>query len=577
MPVARCTLWEKMVALALLLLPSLMQLYYCDAREYATAGKPPILYLNILSGDDLLPKSKREAPQGEKCDADSSQAGCRASTTSLEQASRDAGITSHPPVSTRNPAGSSNDEILPRFRSRTKSHGSRHDGKASTLREVLTKKRRKHKQRACMKGEQANAGENRLPTANPTDAAVQHQEEGEHKHAAPRASRPESKLNLLDSIRNSEDGLMFSGSNVLNDRKSDGILSFLSPKDVASMFMVNKLHSNTDEFGTKVASAAAVQAEQDRSLESRTENCEDLFLEVVRERIGNRKPRDYWNPQVDGHSDFLAKFQNRVEPRRRKQIASETDWSVLLLMSMAAETCSPLRSYSTSENGSATLQDRYASENLQKGCHAGDKDFFREVLDFFHAKVSRLDRTSERGRHVVIWNPPQEANGFNGTLAARAIASNPNRDLLDSRCRLAMATELLFQRHAVVYDTPFFFVKHGYCLNSDPDANVSDVEDEYSRQDPIDAAWYTSFRRLFRTYARQWRTESDGVNLRWSYDQFQWDWRSHHAARLQNTSYYDTRRKDDRRPPRILAANPGEFSVVIPTLRCSFQSIGKKR
>ncbi|CAD7973675.1 unnamed protein product, partial [Amoebophrya sp. A120] len=292
-----------------------------------------------------------------------------------------------------------------------------------------------------------------------------------------KASNPVSNTGLLGQPTLRERGLLLSGNSTRTSllHEKDGILSFLSPKEAVAVLQTSKKHtddveqedrgapstSNASE-NNSVKAAAWEQYRHDSKLENRAESCEDLWLEVLRERVGTKKPRDYWNPQVDGHSDFLAKFQCRLDsPRRRKQTAGETDWSVLLLMSMAAETCSPLRSYSTSENETAILQDRYASENLQKGCHAGDRDFFREVLDFFHAEVSRSDRTSEKGKHVVIWNPPQETNGFNGTLAARAIASNPNRGLLDSRCRLAMATELLFQRHAVVYDTPFFFVKHG--------------------------------------------------------------------------------------------------------------------
>ncbi|CAD7974060.1 unnamed protein product, partial [Amoebophrya sp. A120] len=194
---------------------------------------------------------------------------------------------------------------------------------------------------------------------------------------------------LLDDIRSLEDGLMLAATKDSLLNHSDGILSFLSPKDTASLLQVSKLHSQKDALGAAAATAAIAQDQKNRMVEARTESCEDLFLEVLRERVGQRKPNYYWNQETDGGFDFLRKFQRVVEfPDNKREPPSQTEWSVLLLMTMAAETCNPATWHGFTDNVKGNLRSRYGPQNLRHGCHAADRDFFREVLDFFHEGVA---------------------------------------------------------------------------------------------------------------------------------------------------------------------------------------------
>ncbi|CAD7973670.1 unnamed protein product [Amoebophrya sp. A120] len=147
------------------------------------------------------------------------------------------------------------------------------------------------------------------------------------------------------------------------------------------------------------------------------------------------------------------------------------------------------------------------------------------------------------------------------------MARNPNPLILDRRCRVAMATEFLFQNYDLVYNSLPFPVKHGYCLNpelinaTDPRLWVTPV-----RREPLDENWYPFFRKMFRKFAKKWRSGSDGVGLRWSYDQLQWDWRSFHAQRLRDRGSYE-KLLDKRAPlvPKRLTNSPKSYLVFYPS------------
>ncbi|CAD7946477.1 unnamed protein product [Amoebophrya sp. A120] len=431
-----------------------------------------------------------------------------------------------------------------------------------------------------------------------SDSGLQRKEAQEDETTAPlettaQDARTVARKDFVDHIRGSEEALLMFGRSKLL-RETQGVLSFLAPTDVASWLQTSKSNADRkDTLNAKVRAAAIEQNKNDLLLENRTESCEDLFLEVLRDRLGKKKPRDFWNAGVDKGKDFLKDYRKRIEedddPIEEPQILSEsgTTWSVRLLMTMAAETCNPAAGHLQTQNRMFSMRENYGKRKLSKGCHRNDISFFREVLDFFHEDVrSRrphktslrpdsaasggvaAETSSAKQRKLVVWNPPRARAFYWGRNTRRAVdmASNPHRELLDARCRLAMATELLFQKHTEVYETRDFQVKIGYCINPFVEYWVG-AEYEYglSVAEEIREDWHPNFRKLFRKYAKRWRDGSDGVDLRWSYEQFQWDWRTFHAKRLRDTTAYNSKKRGGKPVPEILAANPGRFLVVNPT------------
>ncbi|CAD7974058.1 unnamed protein product [Amoebophrya sp. A120] len=413
-----------------------------------------------------------------------------------------------------------------------------------------------------------------------------------------KASNHLSNTGLLGYPTLRERGLLLSGNStrtsLLNEK--DGILSFLSPKEAVAVLQTSKKHtddveqeergaapsiSNASE-NNSVKAASWEQYRHDSKLENRTESCEDLWLEILRERVGTKKPRDYWNTMVDMGADYLEKFQAEVERPQEE---------VRFLMTMARGMCSPARVYESVGDLAISIRSDYDSDKLRKGCHKSDRAFFREVLDFFHEEVSpaRLnartpskrrkekDGATKRGekdekrKWVLTWNPPK-AHAFSLAPADFAapvdMARNRRgRRILDARCRLATATELLFQNYHAIYDQPRFPVKLGYCLSPELKPEPMSYRNAFVRTDPLDDTWHPFFRKMFRKFAQKWRAGSNGKNSRWSYDQFQWDWRSLHAKRLKNTGMFG-KYLPGRKPrplPSILADNPERYSVSVPT------------
>ncbi|CAD7960518.1 unnamed protein product [Amoebophrya sp. A120] len=369
-----------------------------------------------------------------------------------------------------------------------------------------------------------------------------------------------------------EDGLLFLGhekDDLLN--RGSGILSFLSPKQTTAVLGLSKEFAPSGNLGSRVTTAAKAQHKNDVALASRTESCADLFLQALREKVADRKPRDFWNTGIDGAGlDYLQGFvASDTKPEEGQPlIGSDIDWSVKLLMVMAGQTCNPLAAYRRVEDAEARA-GLYHRRNLETGCHVTDIDFFREVLSFFHEDVADSVALKNPGgvegenptRKVVVWSPAL-TNSFG---ARENMALNPNQTELDGRCRLAMATELLFQRQMEVYEVMDFIVKHGYCLN--PDSN-SEIERQYRRSDPLNDNWHIFFRKLFRQFAQKWRRGSDGRDPRWSYDQFLWDWRTTHAKRFSTRSA--RRELCPSRPsecplPKVLAKHHEKYGVTLPT------------
>ncbi|CAD7927168.1 unnamed protein product [Amoebophrya sp. A120] len=341
-------------------------------------------------------------------------------------------------------------------------------------------------------------------------------------------------------------------------------------------------------------------------IESRTESCEDLYLEVLREKVGTKMPRHFWNVFVDRGTDYLEKFHTVVEsqkqtsPGRQRRPLRDTEWSVRFLMTMARETCNPSRTYESMESVRYTILHEYDSDALAKGCHKSDKAFFREVLDFFHQKVARsptrnsgaitspswwadsrppLDhlpyhtittRSIIDGK-VVTWNPHPFEQFHNykdmdsheiDRHADWVLGPSPHVAVLDGRCRLVMATEFLFQNYDAVYQTLEYRVKHGYCLN--PSLRETWSRTRYGPRELLDQDWHPYFRKMFRKFAKKWIAGSDGTDPRWSYDQFQWDWRSFHAKRLKNMAPYKQRVEGGWGTfPEMLADNPERYFVAV--------------
>ncbi|CAD7960520.1 unnamed protein product [Amoebophrya sp. A120] len=391
---------------------------------------------------------------------------------------------------------------------------------------------------------------------------------------------------LRSSLARVEAGLMLSGrpGGLLNEQQ--GALSFLSAQDVGSFLQASKRYSQQDMFGPGVAAAAIAQHTHDRSIENRTESCEDLFLEVLRENVGTKMPRDFWNTDVDRGLDYLKYFQLETQRESGAAVhapdrpAADTEWSVWLLMKMAMETCNPGNAY---KRGGTTSWWMYTSKVLSKGCHKSDRNFFREVLEFFQEDApmenkSGTQRLRERWAgtsKLVLWNPPKTRSfpGQRSTPWADEppqpvdMSLNQNRSpVVDRRCRLAMATEVLFQNPSSVYGLQFP-VKLGYCLNPwNLDAAPRRPHSGFFLTDPMkmDSEWHPYFRRMFRRFADRWRSRSNGVSKRWSYDQFQWDWRSFHGKRLKYTWWYKHLFKEGR-DPQILNENPADYLVEVPT------------
>ncbi|CAD7960286.1 unnamed protein product [Amoebophrya sp. A120] len=390
---------------------------------------------------------------------------------------------------------------------------------------------------------------------------------------------------LLRKIMGAEAGLMFSGERKLLN-ENQGVLSFLSAQDVGKL-----LQSTKAGFGGKVAAAAHAQHHNDTSLESRTESCEDLFLEVLRERVGAKRPEDYWNRQIDMGVDYLEHFLLQMDRDQNDRTLhppqtatspggkQKQDWTVYLLMTMATETCGPAVPHRRADTTNKWLL--YSSKALAKGCHRNDRTFFREVLDFFHEDVpvhrrsvmTRLLKRETQSK-AVVWNPPR-TNAFARQRAAGGppvqlvdMSLNPNQKTLDGRCRLAMATEFLFQKPSRVYER-LFPVRLGYCLNKSAelsDDNGARPFAHFFHDDPLrlDAQYYPAFRKMFRKLAGRWRSQSDGSDLGWSYDQLQWDWRSFHGKRLKHTFEY-TGKYPIRPVPKMLDNRPADFLVKFPT------------
>ncbi|CAD7973674.1 unnamed protein product [Amoebophrya sp. A120] len=380
--------------------------------------------------------------------------------------------------------------------------------------------------------------------------------------------------NMLDDIKSSEPALMMFGNQQLN--ANEGILSFLSAADAGALLNASKLHSQKDAEGKKVAVAALAQNTDDRTLANRTESCEDLFLEVLREKVGTKLPRDYWNADIDLGRRHLQSFQRMIEGPESAAPPNLTPWSVRLLMTMARETCNPATAYQYDFGSALVVPRKYSSTALSSGCHKNDRGFFREVLEFFHENApenrksiaSRLRRTGTDSAKLVKWTPPETLAFSRATDDSRLsrvnMALNPNQGALDSRCRLAMATEFLFQKEDDVYNVEFP-VKYGYCLN--PWDYFGGSRNRFMLEDPIDEGWYPYFRRVFRQFKRKWRAGSDGTKLHWSYNQFQWDWRSCHAKRLGALATHKFLERMNKPPklPAMLAARPADFLVAKPS------------
>ncbi|CAD7953034.1 unnamed protein product [Amoebophrya sp. A120] len=370
---------------------------------------------------------------------------------------------------------------------------------------------------------------------------------------------PPAKPHFLGDLSATEPGIILAASRTQSLNQSDGILSFLNAADAAVFLQSSRSHSQKDPSGAgaKLATAVREQHDKDTALARRTENCEELFLEVLREKVGDKRPADYWNAEIDGGCDYVKYFQSQVQRKpvqtgdQQQLPPSKMEWSVLFLMAMAVKTCDP-----PSEVAESMLPnyhpwgyaDIYRPETLRRGCQESDRAFFREVLNFFHedapAKGACRYRKSSSckqvtSRRLVVWNPPGTVltkgriSGW-GRLQPKSIATSRHYEKFDGRCRLAMATELLFQKHSKIYGSRAqYHAKHGYCLNHEYifDALPGDIESYYNFEDPIDRNWHPLFRRMFRKFADKWRRQSDGTSPLWSYNQFQYEWRRAHGER----------------------------------------------
>ncbi|CAD7960510.1 unnamed protein product [Amoebophrya sp. A120] len=372
---------------------------------------------------------------------------------------------------------------------------------------------------------------------------------------------PPAQPHFLGDLSAAEPGLILAGSRTQSLNESDGILSFLNAADAALFLQSSRSHSQKDPSGAgaKLATAVREQHDKDTSLARRTENCEELFLEVLREKVGEKRPADYWNAELDGGYDYVKYFQTQVQRKptqtgNQQQLPpSEMKWTVLFLMAMAAKTCDPPSALAETilpNHHPWGYADTYSAEKLRRGCQKSDQAFFREVLNFFHedapAKGACKYRKSSSsckqvtGGRLVVWNPPGtvltkgRVLGWGRTLPIR-IARSRHYEKFDSRCRLAMAAELLFQKHSKIYGSRGpYHAKHGYCLNHEyilDAAHPNDIESYYHFEDPIDRNWHPLFRRMFRKFADKWRRQSDGTSPLWSYNQFQYEWRRAHGER----------------------------------------------
>ncbi|CAD7927170.1 unnamed protein product [Amoebophrya sp. A120] len=158
------------------------------------------------------------------------------------------------------------------------------------------------------------------------------------------------------------------------------------------------LHSAATSVAQEMQQQDGVQQyRHDSQPENRTESCEDLFLEVLRERVGAKLPEDYWNRQIDMGVDYLEHFLLEMDRNQNARTLhpperttspggkQKQDWTVYLLMTMATETCGPTVPHRRADTTNKWLL--YSSKALATGCHRNDRTFFREVLDFFHEDV----------------------------------------------------------------------------------------------------------------------------------------------------------------------------------------------
>ncbi|CAD7960508.1 unnamed protein product [Amoebophrya sp. A120] len=353
--------------------------------------------------------------------------------------------------------------------------------------------------------------------------------------------------------------------------------------------------------------------------QTETVSCENLFVEFLEEQLAKipgmegLKPKDFWNADVDHGRDYLqetnAFFQEYEGPSDVVESDSEDEedepettqggslvlggvdlreylvpkhdsfprdrWTVRTILAMMP--------FCHVDIGAKPLKDLvqrydysywpsaeyiiYSPARLETGCALQDKDFFAEVWDFLHERVTHPpsatpgappESDSDLNRSVIVWDDPSTfaSSSKDGTVrtAASSSASSAGYEAADAhgtmplalreqRCRIAMTTEFLFQATGEVRFARAwrFSTFYGYCLNTTKKKDLQQKwhpakrhqwpEEIESRQpdlspdsSPVPMTWHTDFQREFRKRARFWRENSTGRGPVWSYRHFRWIW-----------------------------------------------------
>ncbi|CAD7960287.1 unnamed protein product, partial [Amoebophrya sp. A120] len=160
------------------------------------------------------------------------------------------------------------------------------------------------------------------------------------------------------------------------------------------------------------ADLAALKTRQEEG-----QSCESLFLKVLAEflaerQMGDKKPKDFWNPEIDDGRDYLQEARDQFAADGGdlgQTTALDPDiWTVATIMTMMPHCYGnfhafDLRACGTWPSLEIVVYETYRLQTTQ--ClPTEDERFFKDVLNFFHERISST--TNSASTSLVVWEHP---------------------------------------------------------------------------------------------------------------------------------------------------------------------------
>ncbi|CAD7966005.1 unnamed protein product, partial [Amoebophrya sp. A120] len=197
------------------------------------------------------------------------------------------------------------------------------------------------------------------------------------------------------------------------------------------------------------ADLAALKTRQEEG-----QSCESLFLKVLAEflaelQMGDKKPKDFWNPEIDDGRDYLQEARDQFAAaggHLGQTTALDPDiWTVATIMTMMPHCYGNFRAFDLrAMNSWPWLEiDVYETNRLQttQCLPAEDEPFFKHVLNFFHERIPST--TNSASTSLVVWEHPLilvperlEPDGRGGWTPISANVSESGRVIHEERCRI---------------------------------------------------------------------------------------------------------------------------------------------